>query len=458
MATRKDQGTGMFVSDQVGGYFATPEDARAAEQGHGTGDAPQQSPDTLESDTGGITEQAAADPGEAANPNNPGGMSDNEMRRRALKRNQISEDTKNANAGVSPTGGAGASFYNDPALDSQDGGYWSGSKDQAGNRFWVRPDNYRGESADIDRKMGTVTDHGMVGGVQELGFEAPQSGPGGAGGGGNRETAAGNRTAGAQGTFEDENAANAKENAQAWGKAWDAIGNIKGGDYGMSDEARAFQKEGLQQQRDLLKRTLGFDPNQYATQFADQGLARSVALARSGGSAAQQQAQTFAALEGAPALYAEGARTAAGLENQRLATAETAAKAFGDLGTMTRNSDENRAEFESNLTSEIAKQTSALTQGQVTLNEDESKMFAQMWTDFAQLQSVYAGMDSDEQLAWWQKQATERGQDKQLEGILASLRQSGAISSKDLIGGLFQLGGGVIGAGGMIGAAYAGKH
>jgi len=508
MAVRKDAGTGMYVSDRVGGYFNTTEDARAAEDS---------SMDTLEFGSGGIQGPApdapapAADPRDAPNPSNPGGISDNEVaRRRAAISNSgtananINVNTNPYNRAVTPEQAAAAK----PA--GVTGAYESGSDasraafdythDLANPGVFSTPSqflNRAGESVGVSHagdsidftpglsltpedlmrstttrstRLGTTAD-GLGGrsvpaaaSAYSAGGRAPIPTPGnGAFGGavgpsGTREDAAAKRADDAGARFGAENASNEAENSQAWGKAWDAIDNIRGGDYALSDEARGFQKEGLQQQRDLLKRTLGFDPNQYATQFADQGLARSVALARSGGSAAQQQAQTFAALEGAPALYAEGARQAAGLENQRLATAEQAAQAFGQLGTMTRSSDEQRAQFESDLTKEISKQTSALTQGQVQLNEEESKMFAQMWTDFAQLQSVYAGMDSDEMLAWWQKEATERGQDKQFQAVMEGLKQNGAISSKDLIGGLFQLGGGVIGAGGSIGAAYAGRH
>ena len=455
------------------GAYDTREAAELAESSGASGAGTAgKGPNTLEFDMGGIQAKAPDDPGNVPNPNNPGGISDNELVKRQRAMDTSSTRTANLNRLVDPNAGQ----YVDPEvaartakapiqsdrLGPRSHGVGSTTRDGSGNVVTVRGDRYAGESDDIMSRMGTVTDHGFVGGVQELGFEAPANprpGPGeyGASTGPREETAA-NRTAGAESTFTDEDTENQAINAQSWGKAWDAIEGVKGGDYGLSDEARSYQREGLQQQRDLLERLMGFDPNQYAAQFGDQALARTVAAGRSqGGGAAAQQAGVFAAMDQAPALYAEGARQASQLENQRLTAAGQAAKNFGDLGTMTRGQDEARAQFESDLSLRVADSVANLTQGQVQLNQQESQMFAEMWTDFAQLQSVYAGMDSNEQIAWWQKEAQERGQDKQLEGILASLRADGAISAKDLVGGLFQLGGGIIGAGGSILAAGAGK-
>src|SRR3990167_2543674 len=84
----------------------------------------------------------------------------------------------------------------------------------------------------------------------------------------------------------DENEA---QNENLFGDVYNRLSQVTGGDYGMSDEARGYQKEGLQQQRMLLERLLGFDPNQYATQFADQALARQVAAGRSSGTSAAAQ-------------------------------------------------------------------------------------------------------------------------------------------------------------------------
>lgn len=232
-----------------------------------------------------------------------------------------------------------------------------------------------------------------------------------------------------------------------------AFRNLKGGEYGLSDEARGYQKEGLQQQRMLLERLFGFDEAEYAAKFGDQTLSRMIAAGRQGTSAAEQQAGRFAALEQAPAVYAEGQRQADAMANQRLGMAESAAKAFGELGTMTRGQDENRAQFEAQLPLEIQKQVAAMTQGKMQLNQQEAEVLSQIWMEFAELQSVYAGMDSAEMMAWWDRMTTERGQDKQFEAIKAQIRANGAISDKDIMNGIFQLGGGLLGLAGRGGAS-----
>lgn len=251
---------------------------------------------------------------------------------------------------------------------------------------------------------------------------------------------------------------NRDENSRLFADAFANYENLGESDYALGDEARGYQREALQQQRSLLERMLGFDADQYASRYADQALSRQIAAGRSaGGSYASQQAGMMAALEQGPALYAEGARQASALETQRLQGAQAVAKTFGDIATMTRGQDEQRSQFESNLGLSIADSVARLTEGNVQMNDRDSQQMAQIWMDFAKLQSVYEGMTSDEQLAWWQNETARRGQDKNFEAIMANLKASGSISSKDLIGGLFQLGGGLITAGGTLGAAYIGR-
>jgi hypothetical protein len=330
-------------------------------------------------------------------------------------------------------------------------------RDAAGNALTIRPSTAK-EDAEYQARLGTVTSNGMVGGVESLNFEPPATPRPGSGTATNGAATIDAETYDAKDQFQDTQATNAAENDGLWAKAWEKFDNLESSDYAMSDEARGYQREGLQQQRELLERMLGFDPKQYASQFADQALARSIAQGRSGGGGyAAQQAGMFAAQDQMPALQAEGARQAASLENQRLGAAAGVAKTFGDLGTMTRGQDEGRAQFESNLGLSIANSVADLSKGQVQLNQQESQMFAEIWMDFARLQSVYAGMSSQEQIAWWQNETAKRGQDKQFQAIVENIRANGAISDKDLLGGLFQLGGGIISSGGSILAAGAGK-
>lgn len=260
-------------------------------------------------------------------------------------------------------------------------------------------------------------------------------------------------TQSAETRFQNREQENSAENDNLFRDAVARYDVLKGGDYGLSDEARAYQQEGLAQQRMLLERLLNFSPDEYQAQFADQALARQIALGRQGTSAAAQQAGVFAAQEQAAALYAEGARQANALEAQRLSQAGDSAKAFGELGTMTRGQDETRAQFEAELPVEIANSVAQLTQGKMNLNQEESQMFAEIWMDFAKLQSVYAGMSSAEQMAWWDAETARRGQDKTFAAIKAQIKANGAITDKDMINAFFSMGGGILSTVGGMGSA-----
>lgn len=293
------------------------------------------------------------------------------------------------------------------------------------------------------RIAGHVNNPNATGGTGPTGFVDPEI----------RQASALEDTQQAESQAKDKIEENSFENDNLFKDAVSRYDELGGGEYGLSDEARGYQQEGLAQQRMLLEKLFNFDEEQYAAQFGDQTLSRMIAAGRQGTSAAEQQAGRFAALEQAPAVYAEARRQADGLANQRLGMAQESAKAFGELGTMTRGQDETRAQFEAQLPLEIANSVSALTQGKMQLNQQESQMFAEIWMDFAQLQSVYAGMSSAEQIAWWKEESARRGQDKAFQGIMEQIRANGAVTDKDLINGLFQLGGGILGLAGRSGAS-----
>lgn len=452
--------------------------------------------------------QRAPDPREAPNPNNPGGISDAELQRRQITNQRNATATANINARQDRSSGTGADLG--PGIFAPGGAYSNlpastrsaydymhelGSNNPFPSARQVL--NSMGERAGISH-AGDVIAPGQVGfasspmeafGQQFARTASPQQGlgttltgpTGGApvtrqaaqfSGGGSAPIAppaapsgpalynndgradVDKETADAKTRALSEIDENKDENQQLWSDAFDRYNNLTGGDYGLSDEARGYQREGLQQQRMLLQKMLGYNEDQAATRYADQTLARQIAAGRSaGGGAAAQQAGMFAAMDQAPSLYAQGRQQAAAEQGQRLGQAEAAAKAFGDLGTMTRGQDEQRAQFEANLSKGIADSVANLTAGNVQMNEQDSQQMAEIWMDFAKLQSVYAGMSSEEQLAWWQNETARRGQDKNFDAIMSQLKQQGKISPKDLIGGLFQLGGGVLSAGGSLGSA-----
>lgn len=481
--------------------------------------------------SGGITAKApdapapTQGPGDQPNPQNPGGISDNELarRRKALQDNAIR--TANANAAGAAawnaSGGAGQGGLGGNIQGGATGAYNAVSDASRANydymhdlgnaNTFISPRtflNREGEAVgvthagdaanpnpfagkilnpmdvlndpgntllggvvDDKRGLGTTLDTGTgTGGLPLTRAAEMQNPPGGSSAAG---ATGATGPAGGPPAYDnggrasvDAETADAKQQAQAtidqnrdensslFANAFDQYNKLTGPDNTLSDEARGYQREGLQQQRALLQKMLGYDENQAATRYADQTLARQIALARSApGGAASQQAGIFAAMDQAPSLYAQGAQQAAAEQTTRLGQAESAAKAFGDLGTMTRGQDVQQAQFEASLQKGIADSVSQLTQGQVQMNQQDSQEMASIWMDFAKLQSVYAGMSSAEQLAWWQNETAQRGQDKNFQAILAQLNAQGKVTPKDIIGGLFQLGGGAISAGGSIGGA-----
>jgi hypothetical protein len=496
------------------GFYSTREEAQAAD-----GTAAQASTLPVNNDPfvmpGQMPAQnapkAPVDPNDAPNPANPGGLSNNALARRRAEIANKAATTASNNAVRSVDGGASY----DPAAQLQafNNGNVGGAAgavnmgNEEGRAWWNSVHQDDTPTNFFDSTTGRVLTGVATGGISELGratgsvggpvarlavdpigygtqlgFEGANilsgSGPSGspAPTGRDGRSTGGVTTGPPGGTTADQlagaerdtdqaeadwrstEADNSAENANLWSNLWDQYDKVDDADYGLSDEARGYQREGLQQQRMLLEKMLGFDPNQYATQFADQALARTIAAGRSGpGGFAAQQAGMFAANEQAPALYAEGARTAAGLENQRLQAAAGVAKSFGELGTMTRGQDETRAQFDATLPLELAKAMTNATQGQVAMNEQESQRFADIYMNFAQLQATYAGMSSAEQMAWWDREMTEKGLDNQWNMFKQELAQQGKITAKDILGGVFSLGGAAITGGGSILAARAGR-
>jgi hypothetical protein len=514
-----DSSLGMWKAKN-GRYFATEGEAQNADM--------NQIDDSEFTGAGGIDNRApdmpqrAASPGDQPNPNNPGGISDNELRRRQLKLQSGGTQTANINAAQDRSSGTGAPLgpgyfaaggaYGNLSAQSRAGYDYTHELGDAGPFRSVRsglnslgervgvshvgdvanPNPFAGgiksplallndpggtllaQNSDTSRGLGTTADDGRgLGGVpvsrrMELTSRAAADGGGGDGSAAGATGTGGppaqysndgradvdKETADAKNRALTEIDANKDENQQLFSDAFDRYNNLTGGDYGLGDEARGYQREGLQQQRMLLQKMLGYNEDAAATRYADQSLAREIAAGRSaGGGAAAQQAGMFAAMDQAPGLYAQGRQQAAQEMTTRLGQAETSAKAFGDLGTMTRGQDEQRAQFEASLGKGIADSVANLTQGNVQMNEQDSAQMAEIWMDFAKLQSVYSGMSSEEQLAWWQQETARRGQDQNFKAIEDQLKAQGKVTAKDLIGGLFTLGGGVMSAGGSLGNA-----
>ncbi len=207
------------------------------------------------------------------------------------------------------------------------------------------------------------------------------------------QDAAANQVNGADNTGQE-------QHNQDRGAFLDAINNI-GYDTSQSQQTRQVQQQALGYQSDLLHRILGFDPNAYAQQFADNSLARSTALARSGGgTAGARQANIDTALEQAPALYAQGQQMADTLENQRLNSAQSAVGKFADIAYGVRTQDTDTEQFKTKVSQGIADEYKGL------LSEDDTENQARL-TNFV---NVYQTLIKNT-LGWAQLDETTREAD-----------------------------------------------
>lgn len=208
-------------------------------------------------------------------------------------------------------------------------------------------------------------------------------------------------------------------------------------------------------QSDLLDRILGFDPNAYADQFADNALARATALGRSSpGGASGRQAGIFNALEQMPSIQAEAQRQAQTLENQRLNSAQGAIAKFGDLAYGVRGQDSAAEEFNAGLGVEIANAFQDIFNTDSATDLARSRMYADIYVETMRNTRGYAEMDSNEKMALWREATAKRGQDLQFEADMERIRKQfpGENPIDVWLDRITKVGGAVVGAktGGLI--------
>lgn len=451
-----DQGVMMWRANN-GTYWPDKASAEAADASPNDTSA-QSGPsfDTGAPVTGGYgNAQAPHDPNDDPNPANPGGISNNELQSRQVALanpyfgNQIQRQASANNVDQ----------YGNP-YSNLSAGTPTGQtiRDSNGNIVQVVADTSAQRNT-YNNQLGTVSPAGFSGGAQQLNF-TPNANAGAPDGSQvpaqtqdaiNRADA---NVTSAQNAYNTEAAQNAAQDPILAQRAAEAAANVQGPDNAQSQESRQLQQEAAQQQRALLQRLQSFDPQQYATQFADQALARQVALARgSSSSPAAQQAATMAAEDQAPGLYAQGRQQADQLETQRLQQAEQAATGFGNIATGTRGQDLNQAQFSAQFGLNAAQNIEQVSQGQIKLNDQQQQALGDMYVNWGRIASVYDSWPLDMQKAWLENQTRLALGDQQLKGIEDQIRAKGAITDKDWLSvftGLFGDATKVAGAGALV--------
>lgn len=203
----------------------------------------------------------------------------------------------------------------------------------------------------------------------------------------------------------------------------DAI-NDAGRETTLTEESRKQQQHALDLQERLLNRILGFDPNAYAEQFADNALARQTALARStpGGAAARQQG-IFTALEQAPAIQAEAQRQAQQLENSRLQQAQSAVGKFGDLAFGVRAQDAAQEEFDAEFELQVVDAFQDIFDTDSTVEINKLNTYKDIYIETMRNTRGYAEMDSNERMALWREATTRYGLELDFDAKIEEIRK-----------------------------------
>lgn len=204
----------------------------------------------------------------------------------------------------------------------------------------------------------------------------------------------------------------------------DAIDNITRDD-SLSQEARKQQQQVLNEQSKLLNRLLGYDPNAYAQQFADDALANATALARSsGGGAAGRQQGIFSALEQMPSIQAESQKQAQALENQRLGMAQQAVSSMGQQVFGIRQQDSQLEEFNASLATEIADQFSDIFKTDTQDEQAKLQIYSNLYIEAMRNTRGYDEMDSQEKMAYWENQTRIYGIEQDFKAKMEQIKKA----------------------------------
>lgn len=239
---------------------------------------------------------------------------------------------------------------------------------------------------------------------------------------------------------------------------YDAIGH----DNTESDESRASQEEALKMQRQIFERALNFDPNAVAQDESDRTLKQLlIAGSSQRGGAGAQQAGRQAALQQAPSVFGEAQRNARQEGLARNAQALEAANAFGGQSTATRQQDEQRSAYESDLGVRVTDSVANLTGQKWNLDEQSNQNLGRMAVEYARLQASGVQMSAQQQIAWWDQQSKRYAVDKNFDAMMRKMAADepstfekilGALSAGPAlvgsIAGISKLAGGMGGSGG----------
>lgn len=398
---------------------------------------------------------APQDPDDLPNPANPGGISNNELRRRQTALSTSGAFTSGINQHGSavnqPVSADVALATSRAPIDASAAAARApgtagapGIRDGSGNPTMI-VSSTPAQDAAYNAKLGTVTSQGFAGGVQQLGFTPPYGASGSPSDalGSQSQTALdtgsnlAERVLGAQPTVAPEHQVT-PGNRDALTPFVDPM--LSSDKY--TDAALAMSK-------DLVDRVLN-TPLQ--TKIAgDQALSNQLALARSGrgGAGAVQDALNGAQAQ-APQLLQQTQQAGIQEQVQRAGAAGQAAGIFAGVAGGVADREVRIKQANQGAGLHVLDNLTTLTGQDLQFDENQTNQIGLLARDFNAMGTAFANMDVQTQLAQWQDLTQRYGIDHNFKAQIESIAASKSIGPLDALKLAL---GGVSAVGGLLGAA-----
>lgn len=224
-------------------------------------------------------------------------------------------------------------------------------------------------------------------------------------------------------------------------------------DISQQQQSRAAQQAAIQQNRELYSRATSYDPAAAAAKFSEESLSKALAIARSAPGGASRESALYNALESLPALQAEGQRQANAEGRDQQQVALQASSQLGQIATGTRSQDEQQAEAYTGIGLDVAKSIANVTGSTLQLDQRDREFLGEVALSIANLNLDVERLGIDEALRRAELELQRQGLGQEWR----QFKESQKITGKDILGGIFGLGGAVVSGGATVLGALAGK-
>lgn len=211
-------------------------------------------------------------------------------------------------------------------------------------------------------------------------------------------------------------------------------------DTGQQDQSRQVQQQAQRQSGQIFSQAMSFDRGAAAKRYSDEALANSLAIARSAPGGASRASALFNALEAQPSIEAEAGRQANAEARSQQNVALQASGQLGQLATQTRSQDEAQSEAYTGIGLDVAKSIANFTGQNLQLDQTDRQFLGEIALQAANLNLDVEKLGVDESLRRLELQLQKEGLDMQWK----EFKQSQKITGKDILGGIFGLGGSVV--------------